>query len=30
VAAVPEGEVSQPLTLVSNWSALLKQAPPAQ
>jgi eukaryotic-like serine/threonine-protein kinase len=30
VRAVPAGEVSQPLTLVSNWSALLKQAPPAQ
>jgi eukaryotic-like serine/threonine-protein kinase len=30
VRAVPEGEVSQPLTLVSNWPALLKQAPPAQ
>ena len=30
VTAAPAGEISQPLTLVSNWSALLKQAPPAQ
>jgi Tol biopolymer transport system component len=30
VRAVPAGEGSQPLTLLSNWSALLKQAPPAQ
>jgi Tol biopolymer transport system component len=30
VRAVPAGELSQPLTLLSNWPALLKQAPPAQ
>jgi hypothetical protein len=26
---VPEGQASQPLTLLSNWPALLKQAPAA-
>jgi len=30
VLALPEGQVSQPLTLLSNWPALLKQAPAAQ
>ena len=30
VRALPEGQVSEPLTLLSNWPALLKQAPAAQ
>jgi len=30
IRTVPEGQASQPLTLLSNWPALLKQAPAAQ
>jgi eukaryotic-like serine/threonine-protein kinase len=29
IRSVPEGQASQPLTLLSNWPALLKQAPAA-